>query len=751
MQRKLKLNESEYLESDLQSDRNESCTSKYKNLRSAVGDLYLSIKQKTRDENETITEQEEREERDIIMSLDPYIVIEYIKSSVDIILNLKFEEIEKRLLDKTNNQNEINNFKDNRSSIISEQINRESEQNRKKLLDHHKNSKNNQKSNNHINKTELNLDSLRSDNDFNNNNNPYSQRSSMSNMEGPPKVYEELIQNLEADIRKHIRIEQQLKLHIESVENRVEELENIQDKLEHENIKLGQNNAQNQSLEQKIQKLDSIIHQKDEAFNECQAQINQLREKEVQLLGQIEKLKQEILEMQPKLVNADQQQLQLILNSTQPLHGGKPMSFGIKEKSITHKHQDLGSQSSNHSFIDHGTPEKKMHDLLSHPYHQTQQIFNKKQGAKKQQSGSLSSKQKFIVPQTLVESLGIAQQLGAITNTYNSTQNSGKMGQRKLSSQGRNSKSSKINPTKNQWIGQNVPENRNSKSKSIRKSKDRNILDQKGSIEDVIQLNDSLQKINVEIDSKYRQSQISDDLLHFDHRMQSMNPNYSQLVKPTQNTFIDNQNLLYDFHDPHNNNNKRRIVKQNPVNASTGSGNIQSSLRNINSQGLNRFGQQQYQDDKNKLSQNLGPILNQQQTMNMQFQNALQNRSSNIMNNTGSHSQEKHRSRNKKQQMQQNTTATATVMNKFDQSLLDMHFKTSTSVSTTQQSKNKQYQQNSTFSQNSKLNSVTNNTNIPLNNYNVMNQTSVAYMKQQLLANKKASNLLMKGLSPHKK
>jgi hypothetical protein len=36
------------------------------------------------------------------MSLDSYVIIEYIKSSVDIILNLKFEEIEKRLLDKTN-------------------------------------------------------------------------------------------------------------------------------------------------------------------------------------------------------------------------------------------------------------------------------------------------------------------------------------------------------------------------------------------------------------------------------------------------------------------------------------------------------------------------------------------------------------------------------------------------------------------------------------------------------------------------
>ena len=37
------------------------------------------------------------------------------------------------------------------------------------------------------------------------------------------------MQGLEADIRKHIRIEHQLKLHIESVEDRVEELEREQD------------------------------------------------------------------------------------------------------------------------------------------------------------------------------------------------------------------------------------------------------------------------------------------------------------------------------------------------------------------------------------------------------------------------------------------------------------------------------------------------------------------------------------------
>ena len=46
-------------------------------------------------QNEANSVDEEAEERDIILSLDSYVIIEYIKSSVDIILNLKFEEIEK--------------------------------------------------------------------------------------------------------------------------------------------------------------------------------------------------------------------------------------------------------------------------------------------------------------------------------------------------------------------------------------------------------------------------------------------------------------------------------------------------------------------------------------------------------------------------------------------------------------------------------------------------------------------------------
>jgi hypothetical protein len=70
---------------------------------------------------------------------------------------------------------------------------------------------------------------------------------------------------------------------------------------------------------------------------------------------------------------------------------------------------DLGSYSSNNSFVDQGTPERKTPDL-THPYMQNQLFTKKKQSlvVKGQHSGSLSGKQKFI-SQALVESLGLPQ------------------------------------------------------------------------------------------------------------------------------------------------------------------------------------------------------------------------------------------------------------------------------------------------------------------------------------------------------
>jgi len=57
-----------------------------------------------------------------------------------------------------------------------------------------------------------------------------------------------MIQQLEADIRKHIRIEHQLKLHIESVEDRVEELERDAAKAE-DNSKKDESNLKDNEKE----------------------------------------------------------------------------------------------------------------------------------------------------------------------------------------------------------------------------------------------------------------------------------------------------------------------------------------------------------------------------------------------------------------------------------------------------------------------------------------------------------------------
>jgi hypothetical protein len=44
-------------------------------------------------------------------------------------------------------------------------------------------------------------------------------------------VYEDIIIGLEGDVRNHIRIEQQLKLHIETIDYKLDELENENEKL----------------------------------------------------------------------------------------------------------------------------------------------------------------------------------------------------------------------------------------------------------------------------------------------------------------------------------------------------------------------------------------------------------------------------------------------------------------------------------------------------------------------------------------
>ena len=47
---------------------------------------------------------------------------------------------------------------------------------------------------------------------------------------GPPREYEELVQKLEGDVRMHIRVEQQMRLHIENLQQQIEDLRKEIDK-----------------------------------------------------------------------------------------------------------------------------------------------------------------------------------------------------------------------------------------------------------------------------------------------------------------------------------------------------------------------------------------------------------------------------------------------------------------------------------------------------------------------------------------
>jgi predicted RNase H-like nuclease (RuvC/YqgF family) len=114
---------------------------------------------------------------------------------------------------------------------------------------------------------------------------PFSQRTSMTHA---PTIYEELIQKYEGDIRNHIRIEQQMKLHSDSVINKLEDKEKQYDKIferfeeqekkfkeEMEKIKLDskvikeENEALKKALEKKIERVLNVERDLKEANYKC--------------------------------------------------------------------------------------------------------------------------------------------------------------------------------------------------------------------------------------------------------------------------------------------------------------------------------------------------------------------------------------------------------------------------------------------------------------------------------------------------
>jgi hypothetical protein len=74
-------------------------------LKDAIIELYLAIKIRSTEELDNITEEILEEEKIRLESTSGFAVLDYIKTSIEIIMNLKVEDLEKEFQSKSQMQN----------------------------------------------------------------------------------------------------------------------------------------------------------------------------------------------------------------------------------------------------------------------------------------------------------------------------------------------------------------------------------------------------------------------------------------------------------------------------------------------------------------------------------------------------------------------------------------------------------------------------------------------------------------------
>lgn len=224
-------------------------------IQEALIDLYLNVKVRSKDEINDYEEDDLVKERENLYMTSPVDLISYIQTSVEILMNIKVEDYLAHKK-KWENKQKIKDLK--RKKINNERIEEfndwmKKRESSKKLedsdlkcsLDGHfkspgqeleegqgkgevQHGRNVDKKDQHFKTITSEKVSSRLDNDETESFIPFSQRTSMTHA---PAIYEELIQKYESDIRNHIRIEQQMKLHSDSVINKLEDKEKQYDKL----------------------------------------------------------------------------------------------------------------------------------------------------------------------------------------------------------------------------------------------------------------------------------------------------------------------------------------------------------------------------------------------------------------------------------------------------------------------------------------------------------------------------------------
>ena len=113
--------------------------------------------------------------------------------------------------------------------------------------------------------------------------------STFKSIDLPPKEYELQLQQYEAEVRNHIKIEQQLKLHIEVLNERIEEVEK-----EKEEIKQAMVKEQKETERRIKEKCENIIDQKKSEIaritRDLQVTQAQLKQSKTQMAQVIEQL-----------------------------------------------------------------------------------------------------------------------------------------------------------------------------------------------------------------------------------------------------------------------------------------------------------------------------------------------------------------------------------------------------------------------------------------------------------------------------
>ena len=90
--------------------------------------------------------------------------------------------------------------------------------------------------------------------------------------EGPPRDYEAMLIKLEGEVRTHIRIEQQLKLHIENTQQKVEDLERASKSTEAETAELID------GMKKDNQRLLDLLSLRDQEISDIKAQLERRME-----------------------------------------------------------------------------------------------------------------------------------------------------------------------------------------------------------------------------------------------------------------------------------------------------------------------------------------------------------------------------------------------------------------------------------------------------------------------------------------